>query len=79
MFAVWAGVSECGVLRYGSDSLCAAVGFEGERGGDVADGVVAEVWFARGGCLTCAVVRRVAARCVVVSLVAVEVVGVLVP
>ena len=48
MFAVWAGVAECGVLGGGSDGCCAAVGFECECGGDVADGVVAEVWFA--GC-----------------------------
>ena len=90
MFAVWAGVAECGVLCGGSDSDCAAVGFERECGGDVADGVVAEVWFA--GCgglkrsatvvacvvpvrvLTCFCVR--ACSCVLLF---VQVVGVLVP
>lgn len=71
VLAVWACVSECGVLRYGSDSDCAAVGFEGERGGDVADGVVAEVRVAGCGCFTLAV----AVACVF----PVQVVGVLVP
>ena len=69
VLAVWVGVSECGVLSEWSDSLCAAVGFEEEVCGDVADGVVAEVWFACCGGFT----RSVA--CVF----PVQVVGVLVP
>ena len=52
VFAVWAGVAECGVLGEWSDCLGAAACFECERGGDVADGVVAEVWFACRGCLS---------------------------
>jgi len=49
----------------------AAVGFECERGGDVADGAVAEVCVAGCGCFTLAV----AVACVF----PVQVVGVLVP
>ena len=71
VFAVWVGVSECGVLGEWSDSLCAAVGFEGERGGDVADARVAEVWFAGCCCFTLAVD--------VACVFPVQVVGVLVP
>lgn len=71
MFAVWVGVSECGVLGGGSDSLGAAVGFECERGGDVADLLVAEVWFAGCGCFALSVA--------VVFVLTVQVVGVLVP
>ena len=87
VFAVWPGVAECGVFGGGSDSGCAAVGFERECGGDVADVLVAEVWFA--GC--CGFARSVA--CVVPArscacfcvrgcscvLLFVQVVGVLVP
>ena len=69
--AVWVGVSECGVLGGGSDGCRAAVGFECERGGDVADGAVAEVRVAGCGCFTLAV----AVACVF----PVQVVGVLVP
>lgn len=71
MLAVWVGVSECGVLGEWSDGASAAVGFEGERGGDVADGVVAEVRVAGCGCFTLAV----AVACVF----PVQVVGILVP
>ena len=90
MFAVWAGVAECGVLGGGSDSDCAAVGFERECGGDVADGVVAEVWFSCGGgfafavtVLACVVAARSCAcfcvRACSCVLLLVQVVGVLVP
>ena len=71
VLAVWVGVSECGVFGGGSDGVCAAVGFECEGGGDVADGAVAEVWFAGCGFFACSVV--------VVCVFAVQVVGVLVP
>lgn len=89
MFAVWAGVSECGVLGEWSDGVGAAVCFEGEGGGDVADLLVAEVWFA--GCcgftrsvtaVACAVARFRACFCVrgrSCVLLLVQVVGVLVP
>ena len=89
VFAVWAGVAECGVLGGGSDGGCAAVGFECECGGDVADGVVAEVWFSCGGgfafavaVLAYAVARSCVCFCVCVCscvLLFVQVVGVLVP
>ena len=89
VFAVWAGVAECGVLGGGSDSLSAAVGFECECGGDVADLLVAEVWFACGGgftrsvtALVCAVARFRACFCVrgrFCAALFVQVVGVLVP
>lgn len=90
MFAVWVGVAECGVLGGGSDSGCAAVGFERECGGDVADGVVAEVWFSCGGgfafavtALACVVAARSCAcfcvRACSYVLLLVQVVGVLVP
>ena len=69
MFAVWSGVAECGVFGGGSDSLGAAVGFERECGGDVADLRVAEVRVACCGGFT----RSVA--CVFPA----QVVGVLVP
>ena len=55
VFAVWAGVAECGVLGGGSDGCCAAVGFECEGSCDVADGAVAEVCVAGCGCFTLAV------------------------
>lgn len=55
VFAVWVGVAECGVLGERPDGACAAVCFEGEGGGDVADARVAEVWFTCGGCFTLAV------------------------
>ena len=90
VFAVWAGVAECGVLGGGSDGDCAAVGFERECGGDVADGVVAEVWFSCGGgfalavtALACVVPARSCAcfcvRACSYVLLLVQVVGVLVP
>ena len=49
----------------------AAVGFEREGGGDVADLLVAEVWFAGCGCFALSVA--------VVFVLTVQVVGVLVP
>ena len=55
VLAVWVGVSECGVLCYGSDGVGAAVGFECECGGDVADARVAEVCVAGCGCFALAV------------------------
>lgn len=89
VFAVWAGVAECGVLGEWSDGVGASVGFERECGGDVADGVVAEVWFSCGGgfvfavvVLAYAVVRSCACFCVRACscvLLLVQVVGVLVP
>lgn len=87
VFAVWPGVSECGVLGGGSDSGCAAVGFECECGGDVADVLVAEVCVAGCGCFTrsvaCVVpVRSCACFCVCgrsCAALLVQVVGVLVP
>lgn len=69
VFAVWVGVSECGVFGGGSDGCRAAVGFECECGGDVADVLVAEVRVACCGCFTLAV------ACVFPA----QVVGVLVP
>ena len=71
VFAVWAGVSERGVLGEWSDGASAAVGFECECGGDVADGAVAEVWFSGCGCFALAVA--------VAYVFPVQVVGVLVP
>ena len=53
--AVWSCVAECGVFGGGSDGCRAAVGFECECGGDVADGAVAEVCVAGCGCFTLAV------------------------
>ena len=89
MFAVWACVAECGVLGGGSDGVGAAVCFEREGGGDVADLLVAEVWFACGGGFTrsvtavaCAVARSCACFCVrgrSCAALLVQVVGVLVP
>ena len=90
VFAVWVGVSECGVFGCGSDGVGAAVGFERECGGDVADGVVAEVWFSCGGqfalavtALACVVPARSCAcfcvRACSCVLLFVQVVGVLVP
>ena len=89
MFAVWVCVAECGVLGEWSDSLGAAVCFECEGGGDVADLLVAEVWFAGCGGFTlsvtavaCAVARFCACFCVRACscvLLFVQVVGVLVP
>ena len=69
MFTVWSGVAECGVLGGGSDGARAAVGFESEGGGNVADLLVAEIWFACCGCFALSV------ACVF----PVQVVGVLVP
>ena len=55
VFAVWPGVSECGVFGGGSDGCRAAVGFEEEVCGDVADGAVAEVRVAGCSCFALAV------------------------
>ena len=87
VFAVWVGVSECGVLGGGSDGVGAAVGFECECGGDVADGAVAEVRVAGCGGFTrpvacVAPARSCACFCVrgrSCAALLVQVVGVLVP